>query len=146
MPTKKKSSKKGKKHPDEKAKRTLELKEELEEYALIEKILGNGRVSVIYTDSRKILAHVRGSLKRCRMAVGDVVLVSIREFQQNKCDIIHKYEKTEVNKLLSLGEIPPNFLSIDNSFGNEDNEGDDVIFEETETETETETSFEFDNI
>jgi len=139
MPAKKKSSKKGKKHSLEKAKRTLELKQELEEYAQIDKILGNGRVTVLYTDGSSMLAHIRGSLKRCRMGVGDIVLVSIRDFQPDKCDIIHKYEKEEVRKLFNLGEVPPNFLEGSRT---NDNEGDDIIFEETEEDVE----LEFENI
>jgi len=137
MPSKNKSSKN---HPSQKTKRVLELKQELEEYARIDKMLGNGRVSVIYSDGAVILAHIRGSLRRCKMAIGDIVLVSIRDFQPDKCDIIHKYEKEEVRKLFNLGEIPPNFLD---SSRDEENE-DDVIFEDTEIDTEFE--FEFENI
>ncbi len=134
MPSKNKSNKKGKNKPSEKAKRILELKQDLEEYAKIDKMLGNGRVYVIYVDGSVILAHIRGSLRRCKMTVGDIVLVSIRDFQQDKCDIIHKYEKEEVKKLFNLGEIPLNFLDESREQENED----DIIFEETEADTDIE--------
>lgn len=127
MQTKKKSSKNSKKHSSEKTKRNLELKEELEEYARIEKMLGNGRATVLYPDNRNVLAHIRGSLKRCRMNVGDIVLVSIRSFQEDKCDIIHKYEKDEILKLVKLEEISSTFIESSHV---EEKDREDIIFEE----------------
>lgn len=138
MPIKKKTNKKGKKHPDEKSKRILELKEDLEEYARVEKILGNGRASVLYPDNKTVLAHIRGNLRRCKLSIGDVVLVSIRTFQEDKCDIIYKYEKNEIYNLIKLGEIPPNFVGTSQE---ENNTNENIIFEEKD-----DTIFEFDDI
>jgi translation initiation factor 1A len=40
------------------------------------------------------------------MNIGDVILVSLRSYQDEKCDVIHKYQADEVRKLKQKGEIP----------------------------------------
>ncbi len=42
------------------------------------------------------------------MNVGDVILLSLRDFQEGKGDIILKYSSDEARSLKSLGEIPEN--------------------------------------
>jgi translation initiation factor 1A len=42
------------------------------------------------------------------MGVGDIILVSLRDFDQEKCDIIYKYTQDEAMILKSVGEIPTN--------------------------------------
>lgn len=46
--------------------------------------------------------------KEKKIVEGDLVLVSLRAFQDDKCDIIHKYTVKEANKLRKMGEIPKN--------------------------------------
>jgi translation initiation factor 1A len=53
------------------------------------------------------LGIIRGKMKkRVWMVVGDFVLVSLRGFQDEKCDIVHKYDIAEVRKLMVSGELP----------------------------------------
>jgi len=47
-------------------------------------------------------------IKGKKIVEGDLVLVSLRAFQDDKCDIIHKYTVKEANKLRKMGEIPRN--------------------------------------
>lgn len=55
-------------------------------------MLGNGRVEVYCFDSVKRIGNIRGKMKRrVWIATGDVVLISLRDFQNEKCDIILKY-------------------------------------------------------
>ena len=61
------------------------------------------------------------------MKAGDLVLVSSREFQDSKLDIIHKYNEGEKQNLINYKEIPP-------SFGNQNEDTEDWGF-----------SFDFDN-
>lgn len=42
------------------------------------------------------------------MNVGDVILLSLRDFQEGKGDIILKYTADEARGLKSLGELPEN--------------------------------------
>ena len=37
---------------------------------------------------------------------GDIVLVSLREYEEDKGDIIHKYYHREATNLVGYGEIP----------------------------------------
>ena len=69
--------KKGKKQVVED--RELIYKGEMEEYAQVTKILGDGRFECQCCDGVKRIAHVRGKMrKRIWIANGDVVLVSLR--------------------------------------------------------------------
>lgn len=79
------------------------------------KMLGSGRCETECFDGRNRLGHICGRLRQRREKIkgkkiveGDLVLVSLRAFQDDKCDIIHKYTVKEANKLRKMGEIPKN--------------------------------------
>lgn len=144
MPSKNKEHKNGKKYTSEKPKQPLIFKEDMEEYAQIEKMLGSGKVNLVFIDKTTCLGCIPGRMrgrmkKRNLISVGDVVLVSLRSFQETKCDIIHVYDKGEVAKLFSHGEIPPTFLDKSHT---EENENDDVTF----IDDEVSSIFEFNDI
>ena len=68
-------------------KRELVLKDEGQEYAQVLRMLGNGRLEAYCFDGIKRLAHIRGKLqKKVWMGPGDIVLVSLREYQDEKAD------------------------------------------------------------
>merc|ERR1712232_1508666 len=53
------------------------------------------------------LCHIRGKLrKRVWIGVGDIVLLGLREFQDQKADIILKYDGDEARSLKTYGELP----------------------------------------
>ena len=53
------------------------------------------------------IALIRGSIrKRCRIEVGNVILVSLREFEERKVDIIHAYKHDDVNTLRRQNKLP----------------------------------------
>jgi translation initiation factor IF-1 len=101
-------------------KRDLVLKEDMEEYGKIDKMLGDGRFNVILCTGESMVSILakrfrRKSKKGGRnpgekvfIGSGDVVLVAFRSFE-NKCDIIYKYEKNEVARLVNMSELPSNF-------------------------------------
>jgi len=138
----KKGGKKKGKQSETSEKRPLILKEEMQEYAKIMNTLGDRRMSVILPDSTEILAVIPGRFrKRCWMSVGDIVLISRRDFQDNRVDIIHKYKTEELRKLLKLNEIPAFFLEAD-ATGYQD---ESCIMFENEMENESK-DFDFDDI
>jgi translation initiation factor 1A len=54
-------------------------------------MLGNGRCDCMCIDGVKRLCHIRGKMrKRVWIATGDIVLISLRDFQDEKADIITK--------------------------------------------------------
>lgn len=90
--------------------RELEFKNEGEEYAQIIRLVGDSRLDVQCADGVKRVAHIRGTMrKKVFMNMGDIVLVAIREFEPEKCDVILKYTEDEVRKLKRSEEIPENF-------------------------------------
>jgi translation initiation factor 1A len=92
-------------------KRTMIYKQDMEEYAQIIRMLGDRRVTVMFPNKEEFIAMIPGRFrKRCWMKVGDVVVVSRRDFQDSKMDILHKYTDDEVKILSKEYEIPPFFL------------------------------------
>jgi len=127
-----KNFKKYKNISDENNKRQLEFKTEGQEYAIVTKILGNCRCECACTDGRTRICHIRGSMtKRVWICLGDTILVSLRDFQDDKGDIIHKYTHEEALKLKSYNEInhDPSVYKNENNLITDktDNEEDDFI-------------------
>ena len=88
-------------------KRQLDLKEEGQEYALVTRMLGNGRLEAQCYDGKIRKCRIRGSLmKRVWIANGDTILLGLRDFEDDKADVIHKYTPDEVRTLVSDGHIP----------------------------------------
>lgn len=65
-------------------------------------MLGNGRLETYCFDGKVRLGHIRGKLKKkVWIMTGDIVLVGVRDFQDNRCDVIYKYTPDEVRALKS---------------------------------------------
>ena len=85
------------------------IKEEGQEYAQILRLLGNGRLEANCFDGKKRVCTIRGKMRgRVWMNAGDVILVSLREFGDEKADVIHKYYPVEAFEMQESGEIPEN--------------------------------------
>ena len=63
--------------------------------------------------------------KRVWISASNVVLVALRDYQDGKADIIHRYDDADVRILASYGEIPRDLMKADDLVGNE-NEDDDA--------------------
>ena len=124
----------GKKH--KKAKNYVKVEKIIESdnmyqfYAKVNKKLGGGNFSVDVfipekrenvkldgTIKEKVVRHeevrkdqialIRGSIrKRCRIDVGNIILVSLREFEKKKVDILHAYKTDDVNTLRRQNKLP----------------------------------------
>lgn len=84
-----------------KEKRELEFKEEGQEYAQVNRLLGNGRVEARCMDGKTRMATIRGSMRnRVWINAGDIVLIGLREFgDDSKADVIMKYFDEEAHEL-----------------------------------------------
>jgi len=77
------------------------------EYAQVLKMLGNGRLEALCFDGSKRLAHIRGKLrKKVWINQGDIILLSLRDYQDEKGDVILKYSADEARSLKAYGELP----------------------------------------
>ncbi|KAI1079564.1 hypothetical protein F5B20DRAFT_542727 [Whalleya microplaca] len=97
------------KNENDNEKRELTFKEEGQEYAQVVKMLGNGRLEAHCFDGAKRLGHIRGKLrKKVWINNGDIILLSLRDYQDEKGDVILKYSADEARTLKSYGELPEN--------------------------------------
>lgn len=70
-------------------------------------MLGNGRLEALCFDGEKRLAHIRGKLrKKVWVNQGDIILLSLRDYQDEKGDVILKYSADEARSLKAYGELP----------------------------------------
>merc|ERR1712178_188692 len=97
----------------------------------VQRMLGNGRCEVSCFDGTKRLCHIRGKMrKKVWVNQGDIVLASLRDFQDEKGDIIVKYTADEARSLKTYGELPEGTkINETDIVGDEDLE-DDVEFDE----------------
>jgi translation initiation factor 1A len=133
-----KKHKRGKKNDNFDRKLILKDPKEDQEYAKIKKVNGNGRYVILCFDGVERLGIAAGNIKRkTRIMLHDIVLVSLWEFQDNKCSIIHKYDEDEVQKLKSQGEFPKNInLDEENSFSDDTHFSFDMPSDEDESKEE----------
>ena len=95
-------------------------------YAQVTKILGNGRVRCMCFDGKERLCNIRGKMrKKVWIGVGDIVLLGLRDFQDEKADVIQKYKPDEARRLKAQGHIPDN-IQLDADVGNQ--KDTDVVF------------------
>jgi translation initiation factor 1A len=113
--------------------RELTFKEEGQEYAQVTRMLGNGRVEAFCFDGTKRLAHIRGKMrKKVWVNQGDIVLLGLRDFQEDKADIILKYSADEARTLKSYGELPDTAKIHETTEIGGDGSDEDIPFEFTD--------------
>lgn len=98
---------------DDDLKRMVKKEDEHQDYVRIIKMLGNRRCTgFMYRTGKEYLCVIRGNMKR-RVWInsGDIVLVSTREYQDEKLDIFHKYNPKEIRHLQKTKELPPDIMS-----------------------------------
>lgn len=90
-------------------KRELIYKETGQEYAQVVKMLGNGRLNANCFDGKPRLCHIRGKLrKKVWINTGDIILIGLRDYQDDKADVILKYNPDEARNLKACGQLPEN--------------------------------------
>ena len=76
-------------------------------FAIADQLLGASRIRVMCADGKSRLGGIPGKLKK-RMWIreGDLVVIRVWQFQDEKCDIRHRYTKTESSYMSRRGIIP----------------------------------------
>jgi translation initiation factor 1A len=91
---------------------TLVTKEEGQEYARVTKVLGSCRFMLDCYDGKTRIGlmrgkNTRGAAKRNNLTHhDDIVLIALRDYEKDKCDIILKYSYDQVKKLVKQGDLP----------------------------------------
>jgi translation initiation factor 1A len=113
---------------------------EFEEYAYVIKLLGNCRASVISNSGVNSIGIIRGTLrkfnKRIMIENGDIVVISKRDFQDNKVDIVHKFNLDQSKNLVKNKELSNILITYYN------NKKSDIVIEDIEDDIK----YEFDEI
>lgn len=95
-------------------------------------MLGDCKFKAQCQDGKERLCHIRGALRnRSFINEGDLVLIGIRSFEEDKADVILKYSHDEARKLKKAGEITMQTIAAD---------------AEEKKEEEDETGFDFEGI
>jgi len=120
------------KNENDNEKRELVFKEDGQEYAQVVKMLGNGRLEAKCFDNTTRLAHIRGKLrKKVWINQGDIILLSLREYQDGKGDVLMKYSADEARSLKAYGELPESAkINETDTYGDEGQEGMGFEFDE----------------
>ena len=112
----------GKKHKRNKNRdietKTIRYKEDGQEYAQITKCKGNCRFDDRCSDGKERAAILCGTMRKRKFVnLNDIVLVSLRDFQDDICDIMDRYDENGARKLRETKELPETFtLGEDNDF------------------------------
>ena len=122
-----KNRRRGKNEGDEK--RELVFKEDGQEYAQVLRMLGNWRLEAQCIDGVKRLCHIRGKMrKKVWVCTGDIILLGLRDFQDEKADVILKYLADEARSLKAYGELPDSIsVNETDTFEEERDENDDFF-------------------
>ena len=124
-----KKHKKGKKSSQFETKQ-LRFKEDGQEYAQIIKMKGNCRFDVKCFDGKERMATMCGTMRKRRFInQDDIVLVSLREWQDAKCDIIDNYDENLVRKMKDKGLVPDSIkLDVDKQYSDDDDDNLGFVF------------------
>ena len=125
------------------ANNNYDLNKDYEVYAYVIKLLGNCRVLVLCDNGNEAVGVIRGSMRRFNKRVlietGDILAVSMRDFQDNKVDIVHKYNAEQCKVLINNKEISDTLINAYNKITttaiNNINEAN-IIFDDTSDITE----------
>ena len=82
-------------------------RERREMFGIAEQLLGASKVRVVCADGKTRLGRIPGKLRR-RMWIreGDLLILVPWEFQDEKCDVVWRYTKTQATYLSRQGRIP----------------------------------------
>ena len=140
MPNKKggKGYKKGRKGVPQTRELVIRETKENEEYAFVKSKSGNGRFVMNCQDGIERIGIISGKMrKRVWIEVGVLVLIVKWDFQDSKCNIIHKYDDSDITKLSDMKELDSVFINqnkVESSF----NEEYDISDEEDSNSSDTE--------
>ena len=109
---------------------SIDYKTEGQEYGQVIKLLGNNRLSVYCFDGTKRMCNIRGKMrKRIFINKDDIVLVSLRDFQDEKGDIVHKYCEEHKRTLIDnniISDIDFNNIDITSQLSKLNENGENI--------------------
>ena len=88
-------------------------KEDNEMFAIVNRILGGSRMNVQSADGKTRLARIPGRMRRrmSRIKIGDLIIISPGDIQNEKADILYRYRQNQI-RFLSKRNILPFEISM----------------------------------
>ena len=103
-------------------KNELVKKDEQQMYARVIKLLGSGRLNALCEDGETRMCKIRGKMmKKDFVKTDGIILISLREYENKKADVIHNYNDDEVRVLVSDGDINKEIISSESNILNKNN-------------------------
>ena len=91
---------------DNEGRRDLRMPDDGEVFAEVTDMLGANRVSVRCADGVERTARIPGRMqKRVWIREDDLVIVEPWDWQDEKADIVHRYEQSEADQLRNEGHL-----------------------------------------
>lgn len=124
----KKRAARGEKH------RELIAPDDSQQYAVTKVMLGNGRLKAYCENGIEVVARIRGSMRKYKnkviIAPGDLIILAMRDYEDDKADVVHKYSHEEVNELIYRSCLPVKIMKAltENELGQAPDINDYVMF------------------
>jgi translation initiation factor 1A len=92
----------------------LIFKDDMQCYGMVLATLGDRRFTCTCSDGKERLCKIRGKFRgRLYIQLHDILLISLREEEPEKADIIQKYQPQEVHELKKHGEFTDKDFQIE---------------------------------
>ena len=85
----------------------LPKKQNHEMFAIAERLMGGSRINMICEDGQARMARIPGKMKRrARVRAGDLCIIRPWDIQNEKADIIYRYNRTQAITLSKRRLLP----------------------------------------
>lgn len=77
-------------------------------FAVVDKVLGGSRMDVSCDDGKERMARIPGRKRRRmgRIRMGDLLIVSPWDVQDEKADVLYRYKRNQARFLSNRGMLP----------------------------------------
>ena len=90
----------------------LPKRQNKEMFAIAEQLLGGSRIRVVCDDGKSRMARIPGKMKRrARVRAGDLLIIKPWDIQNEKADIVYRYNRTQ-SSTLSRRKLLPDEIDI----------------------------------
>ena len=84
-------------------------KKEGEMFGIADQLLGASRIKIMCADGKSRMGRIPGKIKK-RMWIreGDLVIIRPWDFQDDKCDVLYRFTRTQASHLSRRKVLPKN--------------------------------------
>ena len=106
------NKKNGQSQEEEYIRLKLPNKNKNEMFAIADQLLGGSRINVVCADGKSRMARIPGRMKRRqRVRAGDLIIIKPWDIQNEKSDVIWRYNRTQ-SRILSRRKLLPEEIDV----------------------------------